>query len=519
VLSLTNWPIEKSEEMMLIELNRDSPLPLYAQIVTQLRELIRRGVLKAGTRLPANRELAKTLGVNRNTITAAYEELIAEGVIRSHVGQGTFVNDVPILGAIREERVATIPMSWNAVLTEQPRESSFSSFMSIQSCKDMISLSYGLPQTEMFPLEDFRLALNRAFRKEGHVLLQLGLSGGYQPLQQHLAAQMALLGIQVTPDEVLITNGCQQSLDLISRILVRPGDEVVIENPTFPGAISVFCGANSKFISVPVNRRGIDLDVLEDILTQRRPKLIYVIPTFQNPTGVMMDIAARRRLIELAARHRVPIIEDDVYRELRYDGADVLPLKALDKYGLVIYINSFSKVGFPGLRVGWMVAPRPLIEHLNVLKQRSDVHASMLSQAALYEFARQGLLNKHVRRAKKVYAERRDAMLAALEKYFPAEAEWHKPDGGMTIWVRLPESLNTSQLLLEAAKQGVTFSPGEYFYASQPQRHLMRLSFTMTDAMHIEVAVKRLGALIKSQLTSWKSHRGVLVTEGRRALM
>jgi 2-aminoadipate transaminase len=504
---------------MLIELNRESSLPLYAQIVTQLREMVQRGTLKAGDRLPANRELAKTLGVNRNTITAAYEELVAEGVIRSHVGQGTFVTDAPILGTLREERVATIPMSWNAVLTEQPREAAYSNFMNFQPKKDAISLSHGLPHSELFPLEDFRLSLNRAFRKEGHILLQLGLSGGYQPLQQHLAAQMALMGIQVTPDEVLITNGCQQSLDLISRILVRPGDEVVVENPTFPGAISVFCGANSKFISVPVNRRGIDLDILEDILTQRRPKLIYTVPTFQNPTGVAMDIGTRRQLIELAARYRVPIVEDDIYRELRYDGAEVLPLKALDKYGLVIYINSFSKVGFPGLRVGWMVAPRPLLDHLNALKQRSDVHASMLSQAAIYEFARQGLLHKHVRRARKVYAERRDVMLAALEKYFPAEAEWNKPDGGMTIWIRLPESINASQLLLEAAKQGVIFSPGEYFYASQPQRHLMRLSFTMTDAMHIEIAVKRLGTLIKSQLTSWKNQRGSFVTEGRRALM
>ncbi|MFN7930774.1 MAG: PLP-dependent aminotransferase family protein [Blastocatellia bacterium] len=504
---------------MLIELNRKSPLPLYAQIVTQLREMMRRGVLKSGDRLPANRELAKRLGVNRNTVTAAYEELMAEGVIRSRVGQGTFVNEVPLLGAIREERVATFPMSWNAVLTEVPRESAFRSFMNVQRQKDTISLSHGLPQTELFPLEDFRLSLNRAFRKEGATLLQLGLSGGYPPLQQYLASQMALLGIQVTPDEVLITNGCQQSLDLISRILVRPGDEVVIENPTFPGAISVFCGADSKFISVPVNQRGLDLDVLEDILTQRRPKLIYTVPTFQNPTGVAMDISARRQLIELAARHRVPIIEDDIYRELRYDGADVLPLKALDKYGLVIYISSFSKVGFPGLRVGWMVAPRPLIEHLNALKQRSDVHASMLSQAGIYEFARQGLLNKHVRRVKKIYAERRDTMLAALEKYFPAEAEWNKPEGGMTVWVHLPEAVNTSQLLLEAAKQGVVFSPGEYFYASQPQRHLLRLSFTMTDALHIEVAVKRLGTLIKAQLSNWQRPHGLLLAEGSRALM
>lgn len=504
---------------MLIEINRDIPLPLYAQIVTQLREMIRRGVLKAGDRLPANREMAKKLGVNRNTITAAYEELTAEGLIRSHVGQGTFVSDVPMVGAIRDERVATFPMSWNALLTDPPQENWLSSWLNTHQKKDTISLSYGLPQTELFPLEDFRLALNRAFKKEGHALLQLGLSGGYQPLQQYLASYMARLGIKVSPEEVLITNGCQQSLDLISRILVRPGDEVVIENPTFPGAISVFCGADSKFLSVPVNENGLDLDVLEDILTQRRPKLIYCVPTFQNPTSTTMDTAARRRLIELAARHRVPIIEDDIYRELRYDGADVLPLKALDKYGLVIYINSFSKVGFPGLRVGWIVAPRPLIEHLHALKQRSDVHSSTLSQAAIYEFARQGLLNKHVRRAKKVYAERRDAMLQALQTYFPAEAKWNHPAGGMVIWVRLPETLNASQILLEAAKQGVIFSPGERFYASQPQSNMMRLSFTMTDVPQIETAVKRLGTILKTQLSGWKNHRGILVAEGRRALM
>jgi DNA-binding transcriptional MocR family regulator len=178
---------------VLVEIHRDSPLPLYAQIVTQLREMMRRGVLKAGDRLPANRELAKTLGVNRNTITAAYEELAAEGLIRSHVGQGTFVNDVPQVASLRDERVATFPMSWNALLTDPPQDNWLNSWLDSYQKKDTISLSYGLPQTELFPLEDFRLALNRAFRKEGHALLQLGLSGGYQPLQQHLASYMALM--------------------------------------------------------------------------------------------------------------------------------------------------------------------------------------------------------------------------------------------------------------------------------------------------------------------------------------
>jgi GntR family transcriptional regulator/MocR family aminotransferase len=320
---------------------------------------------------------------------------------------------------------------------------------------------------------------------------------------------MALSGIHVHPDEVLITNGCQQSLDLIHRILVRPGDEVAIENPTYPGAISVFCGNHAKYISIPGADTGLDLDVLEDILSQRRPKLIYTVPNFHNPTGVTMDLVSRRRLVEMAARYRVPIVEDDIYSELRYEGAALPPLKALDRYGLVIYINSFSKVGFPGLRVGWIAAPRIVIDHLNAAKQRCDLHASLLAQASICEFTRRGLLVKHINRSKKAYAARRDAMLQALERYLPEEAGWNKPEGGMAIWVKLPETLNANQLLPQASEQGVVFSPGEYFYACSPQPNTMRLSFTMASPAEIEEAIKRLGTVIKSRLASLKKHRQV----------
>jgi GntR family transcriptional regulator/MocR family aminotransferase len=323
----------------------------------------------------------------------------------------------------------------------------------------------------------------------------------------------------VSPDEVLITNGCQQSLDLIRQVLVEPGEEVALENPTYPGALSVFCGTGSKYISVPVGENGIDLNVLEDVLSQRRAKLIYVVPSFHNPTGVTMDVAARRRLIDIAGQFRVPIIEDDIYRELRYNGADIPPLKALDEHGLVIYISSFSKVGFPGLRVGWIAAPRVVIDHLNRAKQRSDLHASLLAQAAIFEFARRGLLTKHIKRVKKAYSQRRDAMLEALEKHFPDDASWSRPDGGMSVWVRLPQSLNTSQLLVQAIESGVTFVSGEHFYSSSPQQNMMRLSFTMASPQAIEQGIKHLGSMIKARLVKSRSERSDRRADGLRALV
>lgn len=506
---------------MLFELRRDSHVPLYAQIVAEVRKMMTGGALKVGDRLPANRELAKALGVNRTTVTTAYAELAADGLISSEVGRGTFISAIPapdrraVIGKITQNS----PMPWNGLLANQRRDSWLDGMLDSRLGKAAISLAYSLPPAELFPLDEFRRSVDRVLRKQGRVLLQLGTSSGYGPLQEYLVSQMALSGINVKLDEILITNGCQQSLDLIRQILVEPGDEVVLENPTYPGAISVFCGANSKYISVPMNGRGMDLNSLEDILSQRRPKLIYTIPSFHNPTGATMDMEARRRLLEIAIRCRVPIVEDDIYREMRYDGASLPSLKALDEYGVVIHINSFSKVGFPGLRVGWIAAPRIVIERLSKAKERCDLHASLLTQAAIYEFSRHGLLARHIKRVKKAYAERRDTMIEALEKHFPSEANWNKPEGGMAVWVRLPESLNAGQILLQAAEHGVIFSPGDQFYSSLPQQNMMRLSFTMVSPALIETAIERLGALIKGRLLSLKKQRAHPRAEAFRALV
>jgi GntR family transcriptional regulator/MocR family aminotransferase len=504
-----------------LELNRDSHVPLYAQIVSEVRLRINSGLLKVGDRLPANRELARSLGVNRNTVTTAYAELAASGLISSRVGSGTYISGLPGGTPLRggETHTPASPMMWDALLRAQARDNWLAEMSSLEQRRDGTSLALALPSADLFPLDDFRRAVDRVLRKQGRVLLQLGATSGYEPLQEYIASRLALSGAKVTADEVLITNGCQQSLDLIRQILIEPGDEMVIENPTYPGALSVFCGAGSKYVSVPVGENGIELNILEDVLSQKRAKLIYVVTSFQNPTGATMDVAARRNLLGLAARYRVPIVEDDIYRELRYDGPDVPPLKSLDEHGLVIYISSFSKVGFPGLRTGWIVAPRIVIEHLNRVKQRSDLHASLLAQAAIYEFAKQGMLGRHIKRVKKAYRQRRDAMLEALDRYFPEEAGWNKPDGGMSVWVRLPGSLSSRQLLHQSAESGVTFITGDHFFAGSPQENAMRLSFTMAGPQAIDDAVKKLGAIVKTQLSKSKKQPGLQYASGLRALV
>jgi GntR family transcriptional regulator/MocR family aminotransferase len=508
---------------VILELDRRSHMPLYTQIAARVRQLIEQGTLKIGDRLPANRTLAASLGVNRSTVATAYDELLADGLIASRVGSGTFIVAAPPAQTSVKPVEAPLsppltPLNWEALLPElRPEEWLANRDVALRD--DCVAFTHALPATELFPLDEFRRSVERVLRREGRSLLQLGASSGYEPLQQYLLQQMALAGVRAGADEILLTSGCQQALDLLRQTFLQPGDEVVIENPTYPGALSLFCQPSYQFISAPVGEQGVDLDALEDVLRRRRPKLIYVVPTFHNPTGLTMDLTARRRLIELAARYRVPVVEDEIYRELRYDGAALPSLKALDPYGVVIYLNSFSKVGFPGLRVGWVIAPRLVIEHLQALRQRSDLHGNLLAQAALNDFARQGLFQKHLQRCRRNYVLRRDAMLAALERYFPRESRWIKPEGGMAIWVRLPESLNANELLAQAQAQGIYFTPGPRFYASGIRSDALRLSFTTVTSSQIEAGVKCLGKLVEKQMASEAVARATRSVMVRKALV
>src|ERR1700704_372822 len=294
------------------------------------------------------------------------------------------------------------------------------------------------PAQEFFPIEDLQVCVNAVLRREATDVLNLGPSDGYAPLKEALLEMLQQDGISARDENLLVTDGCQQALDLISKAFVRPGDSVILENPAYPGAVAIFNGARARCLGVPVRTQaepgtsqGLDLEALEATLAANRVKLIVLTPDFQNPTGTSMPLASRRKVLELAGRHQVPVVEDHIYARLNAREERIPSLKQLDRSNIVIHIDSFAKVAFPGLRVGWIVAPAAAIERLRIVKQTTDLHTDQLAQALFAEFLRRGLFGKHVARMRKVYASRLLALDEALRKYMPEDARWTRPEGGM----------------------------------------------------------------------------------------
>jgi DNA-binding transcriptional MocR family regulator len=358
---------------------------------------------------------------------------------------------------------------------------------------DTLSFAAGIPAPELYPLDDFRQAMAHVLNTAGQALLQPCPVEGYYPLRRIIARRMAGRGATLRAENILIVTGSQQGLDLIARAFLRPGDEVVVEAPSYLGALQIFSAAGARLLGVTLDEGGMRLDILESILTRYRPKLIYTLPTFQNPSGCTMAPRRRLRLLELARRHRVPIVEDDPYGELYYTEQSPSPLLALDQDGCVIYLSTFSKILFPGLRLGWVAAPRPVIERLSQIKQLADLHCSTLVQGAVHEFCQKGALDKHLNRVRDLYRHRRDAMLTALAEHCPSNLEWDEPQGGFNLWCRLPPGLKARQLMAEAAHQSVALVPGEVFYPDGGGQEEMRLNFSSLPIALIEEGVQRLG--------------------------
>ena len=308
-----------------------------------------------------------------------------------------------------------------------------------------------------------------------------------------------------------MTDGCQQAMDLLCKVFLRPGDAVLHESPGYPGAIAIFSAARARCLAVPVRTEagapvGLDLTAAEATLAANRIKLMVLTPDFQNPTGMCMPLGERRRLVELATRYQVPIIEDHIYARLRVRGENLPSLKQLDRSNVVMQIDSFSKVAFPGLRVGWVVGPANVIDRLRLVKQPTDLHTDQLSQAMLAEFTRRGLLGRHLARMRKVYLSRLKALEEALTRHMPPETRWTRPEGGMCMWVALPPGFDASELLLRARERAVAFAPGRYFYSQNPQLNTLRLGFAGVDEKSIARGVAVLGELLRMELR--KRQRG-----------
>jgi 2-aminoadipate transaminase len=454
-------------------LSLDEDVPLFRQLYEQVKEMVEHGTLRRGDRLPATRELAGQLGLNRTTVSAAYALLESEGLIAGHVGRGSFVT-----GRVKSTGDALARASF----------------------------SRSRPSELLFPLVEFRKTCAEVIASDDAAsILQLGTPAGYAPLRRYLLEQARAEGTARQSDDILISSGCQQAFDLLQRT-VGQGATVLIEDPVYLGVRSVFERAGARLVGVPVGRDGIDLEALEGVIARERPRLLCVTPNFQNPTGATMQLAARHALLRITQAAGVIVIENDIYGPLCYEGEPIASIKRVDETGDTILLGSFSKVAFPGLRVGWVIARRALIEKLTEAKQWSDLHTDQLSQAVLLRFAESGRLEQHRQRMLVAGRERLHAALEACEKFLPAGATYTRPRGGMSLWIQLPESLDAGELLPRAEREGVTYLPGKYFAVSRPQPNGLRISFAGMTPEEIRSGLSVLGRIFHDELERVSSH-------------
>jgi GntR family transcriptional regulator/MocR family aminotransferase len=487
---------------LALRLDRQSPIPLARQVQQQIERLIHEGWLGPGVKLPATRELARDLGVNRTTVALAYEELVAAGCARAHVGQGTFVTGPPADPA-RAVVASTprAPLEWSRLFSRSAHIAAAGAGrgpgLPPGTPRPLVSFAQGAPDSGLFPIDAFRRVLNQVVRAEGERLLQYQSGDdGYAPLRAYLATYLLRFGVEARPDDILVVNGSQQGFDLIARTFLDPGDVVAMEQPTYPRAIDVFRAAGAQLVPVPWDREGPSAEALERVLVRYRPKLFYCQPTAHNPTGLTMAPEAARRVLDAAARHRVPVVEDGFDGSLYYGERRPLPLRALDQDGLVLYIGTFSKILFPGLRVGWLVAPPPVVERFRAAKQLADLGTSPLIQAAVHRFCEGRLLDRHVRRIVKEYDRRRGALLEALARHMPEDVAWTEPRGGFSLLLTLPPGCDAAALLHRAARHGVGFTPGARFFLDGSGGGTARLSFSSVPARRIDDGVRRLADVI-----------------------
>ncbi len=445
--------------------------------------------MQPGDRLPPTRDLAGQLGLNRTTISAAYGALEESGLIEGQVGRGSFV-------AVRE-RPGPSYKDWGAILPTL--DSSFLPFPG----KAEISFANSRPAAEAFPLEQFRKSSKEVIDgPDAAEILQLGSSQGFPALRRYLLEQSAADGMARPGDDLIITSGCQQGLDLLARLFACAGKAVAIEDPVYHGALRVFARAGASLIPIPVDHAGLDVDALAETIQRQRPALLVVTPSFQNPTGTTIPLEHRKRIVDLAQRFGVVLIENDIYSELRYHGTPLPALKELDKTGNTILLRSYSKVAFPGLRVGWVIGPRAVIARLAEAKQLSDLHSDQLSQAVLLRFAESGELADHLERTRRAGAERLNAVLSACGRYLPPGAKFTRPEGGMSLWIELPAPLTAENLLIRVQERGVNFLPGRFFSMGQAHMRSLRISFGGLSPEQITRGVRILGETAARELAA-----------------
>ncbi|MFN2111201.1 MAG: PLP-dependent aminotransferase family protein [Anaerolineae bacterium] len=398
---------------------------------------------------------------------------------------------------------ATTHVDWERFLSKRTRKmksSTIRELLKLTQQPDMISFGGGLPAPELFPVREIEEACNFLLREAPKLSLQYSTTEGYRPLREFLADSMGKYGIQHSPDNIVITTGSQQSLDLIGKIFIDPGSYVITGRPTYLGAIQAWRAYEAEFTTIPLDDNGMQVELLEDVVKKTPVRFIYVLPNFHNPAGTTLPEDRRHLLVEIARKHDLLIVEDDPYGALRYTGEDIIPIASLAPER-TIYLGTFSKTLTPGLRIGWSVAPAEIALRLVQAKQGADLHSSTFDQMIANDVAQRGILKAHVRKIRQVYKERRDVMLDSLSEFWPEESSWTQPQGGLFLWARAPESIDTLALLPHALENKVAYVPGVNFYPHEDGGYnAMRLNFSNAQPELIVEGIHRLGIALKDDL-------------------
>jgi 2-aminoadipate transaminase len=399
--------------------------------------------------------------------------------------------------ANRTQRMGSSVIRELLKLTEQP---------------DIISFAGGLPAPEVFPVKQFQQACNKVLETEASQALQYSTTEGYRPLREMIAERTARYAVTVTPENILITSGSQQALDFIGRVFINQGDHVIVESPTYLGALQAWNAYGAQYISIPSDENGMVTDELEKAL-RIGPKFIYVLPNFQNPSGTTLSLERRKQLVELADRYGVPIVEDDPYGQLRFEGEHLPSVVSMDSEyrgddgcytGNVVYLSTFSKLLAPGIRLAWVIAPEEVIRKFVQTKQAADLSTAAFNQMVTYEVSRDGFLDEHVKTIRATYKERRDVMLEMMDEMFPSEVHWTRPLGGMFLWGILPEGMDSSEVLKKAIERKVAFVPGESFHPNGGGKNTMRINFSYSNPDNIREGITRLGKVLKEEVAKRK---------------
>ncbi len=484
---------------LVIEIDRDAALPPFLQIARAFAGDIQRGRLRPGDRLPGSRQLAVSLGVHRNTVLAALAELTAEGWIETSPGRGTFVTrtlSTPIHAQASSRlrrstsRASSVPAQLPFALPDAP-----AAYRQPPLPRGTLNLSNGAPDVRLVPARAIGRAYRRVLALHGVDVLAYGDPAGHPTLRTALASMLSSTrGLSVTADDVLVTRGSQMALNLVARALLRPGDAVAVEQFGYRPAWEAFRAAGAHVIPIPIDRDGIDVEALTTVANAKRVKAIYVTPHHQYPTTVTLKAARRLALLALARRERMAIIEDDYDHEFHYDGRPVLPLASADRAGLVIYIGTLSKILAPGLRIGYIVAPPPVLQRIIAIRSLLDIQGDLATEAAVATLIEDGELQRYIARVRRVYTNRREILSNSLRRVFRDDVAFTLPPGGMALWVRLLMPVDVEAWARRGPQHGVSWYTGRRYAFDGEPKPFARFSFAWLNERELPEAVRRMAA-------------------------